>query len=270
MELSARQIRAHRLRAHHLDQKYPFGELLTVAGTCGLQNSPPGAWETAAFCRLKDCTLPQLHQALYQKKELLQAWSIRGVPLIFPTADSGVFFLRLLCRRGGAVDLHQRNRPCARPSGDVLCRAAALGGERSRISGRSHHQKQGGAGPGAGPADRRTTPGSKAIALERPSMYGAPDRQTVGGAAVSFLLRPCSFKGLVVFGEREGISPTFTSRCAGLGTSWFHLHKAQPSLHAAFCTPTVPRRRAPLPTGWAVPPLRQSGSGGRLRRSLNR
>ena len=90
MELSARQIRAHRLRAHHLDQKYPFGELAAVAGTCGLQNSPPGAWETAAFCRLKNCTLPQLHQALYQKNELLQAWSIRGVPLIFPTADSGV------------------------------------------------------------------------------------------------------------------------------------------------------------------------------------
>ena len=74
MELSARQIRAHRLRAHHLDQKYPFGELAAVAGTCGLQNSPPGAWETAAFCRLKNCTLPQLHQALYQKKAKM-VWS---------------------------------------------------------------------------------------------------------------------------------------------------------------------------------------------------
>ena len=100
MELSARQIRAHRLRAHHLDQKYPFCELLAVAGTCGLQNSPPGAWETAAFCRLKNCTLPQLHQALYQKKELLQAWSIRGVPLIFPTADSDVFLSALIAQDG--------------------------------------------------------------------------------------------------------------------------------------------------------------------------
>ena len=98
MELSARQIRAHRLRAHHLDQKYPFGELAAVAGTCGLQNSPPGTWETAAFCRLKNCTLPQLHQALYQKKELLQAWSIRGVPLIFPTADSDVFLSALIAQ----------------------------------------------------------------------------------------------------------------------------------------------------------------------------
>ena len=28
-------------------------------------------------------------------------------------------------------------------------------------------------------------------AWNAPSMYGQPDRQTVGGAAVSFLLRPC-------------------------------------------------------------------------------
>ena len=44
-----------------------------------------------------------------------------------------------------------------------------------------------------------------------PSMYGNPDKQTVGGAAVSFLLRPCSFSSLIVFGERQGVSPTFTS-----------------------------------------------------------
>lgn len=100
MELSARQIRAHRLRAASSGQKYPFGELLTVAGTCGLQNSPPGAWETAAFCRLSGCTLPLLQQALYQEKELLQAWSIRGVPLIFPTADSDVFLSPLAAQEG--------------------------------------------------------------------------------------------------------------------------------------------------------------------------
>ena len=35
-----------------------------------------------------------------------------------------------------------------------------------------------------------------------PSMYGSPDKQTVGGAAVSFLLRPCAFGGQVVFGQR--------------------------------------------------------------------
>ena len=66
-------------------------------------------------------------------------------------------------------------------------------------------------------------PAQKQSLWNAPSMYGAPDRQTVGGAAVSFLLRPCSFKGLVVFGEREGISPTFTSPLRWLG------HKPAPS-----------------------------------------
>jgi len=42
-------------------------------------------------------------------------------------------------------------------------------------------------------------------------MYGQPDWQRVGGAAVSFLLRPCALLGLVVFGERRDGSPTFTS-----------------------------------------------------------
>jgi len=42
-------------------------------------------------------------------------------------------------------------------------------------------------------------------------MYGNPEKQTVGEAAVPFLLRPCSFSSLVVFGERQGASPTFTS-----------------------------------------------------------
>lgn len=66
-------------------------------------------------------------------------------------------------------------------------------------------------------------PAQKQSLWNAPSMYGSPDRQTVGGAAVSFLLRPCSFKGLVVFGEREGISPTFTSPLHWLG------HKLAPS-----------------------------------------
>ena len=54
-------------------------------------------------------------------------------------------------------------------------------------------------------------PEEKRQIWNQPSMYGSPDRQTVGGAAVSFLLRPCSFMGQVVFGKRRGGSPEFTS-----------------------------------------------------------
>ena len=224
MELSARQIRAHRLRAHHLDQKYPFGELLTVAGTCGLQNFPPGAWETAAFCRLKNCTLPQLHQALYQKKELLQAWSIRGVPLIFPTADSSVFLSALIAQEGEEPWIYTKGIGLALDHLGMsfaellpLVESAAEYLEDHTIKSKEELDRV------LAQLVAEQLPAQKQSLWNAPSMYGAPDRQTVGGAAVSFLLRPCSFKGLVVFGEREGISPTFTSPLRWLG------HKLVPS-----------------------------------------
>lgn len=218
MELSARQIRAHRLRAHHLDQKYPFCELLTVAGTCGLQNSPPGAWETAAFCRLKNCTLPQLHQVLYQKKELLQAWSIRGVPLIFPTADSDVFLSALIAQEGEEPWIYTKGIGLALDHLGMsfaellpLVESAAEYLEDHTIKSKEELDRV------LAQLVAEQLPAQKQSLWNAPSMYGAPDRQTVGGAAVSFLLRPCSFKGLVVFGEREGISPTFTSPLRWLG-----------------------------------------------------
>lgn len=224
MELSARQIRAHRLRAHHLDQKYPFGELLAVAGTCGLQNSPPGAWETAAFCRLKNCTLPQLHQALYQKKELLQAWSIRGVPLIFPTADSSVFLSALIAQEGEEPWIYTKGIGLALDHLGMsfaellpLVESAAEYLEDHTIKSKEELDRV------LAQLIAEQLPAQKQSLWNAPSMYGAPDRQTVGGAAVSFLLRPCSFKGMVVFGEREGISPTFTSPLRWLG------HKLVPS-----------------------------------------
>ena len=224
MELSARQIRAHRLRAHHLDQKYPFCELLAVAGSCGLQNSPPGAWETAAFCRLKNCTLPQLHQALYQKKELLQAWSIRGVPLILPTADSDVFLSALIAQEGEEPWIYTKGIGLALDYLGMsfaellpLVESAAEYLEDHTIKSKEELDRV------LAQLAAEQLPAQKQSLWNAPSMYGAPDRQTVGGAAVSFLLRPCSFKGLVVFGEREGISPTFTSPLHWLG------HKLVPS-----------------------------------------
>ena len=52
-------------------------------------------------------------------------------------------------------------------------------------------------------------PAEKLPLWRAPSMYGP--RQTVGGAVVSFMLRPCAFRFRVVFGARDGIHPTFTS-----------------------------------------------------------
>ena len=100
LNVAPEQLRFFRLAVHRLDRRRPLAELQQAAGVCGLQNSPPGAWETALFQRLEDCTLADLQKALYVDKSLLQAWSIRGVPLVFPTAESDVFLSPLTARPG--------------------------------------------------------------------------------------------------------------------------------------------------------------------------
>ena len=100
IQVSMEQIRGCRLAAHHLERKMPAAEILTAAGACGLQNSPPGAWETALFQRLEHETLDMLHMALYEQKILMQAWSLRGVPMVFPAEQGNVFLSPLMAREG--------------------------------------------------------------------------------------------------------------------------------------------------------------------------
>ena len=88
-------IRSFRMHVHHLDRMLPAGSLKEAA-FIGFQNSPPGIWEIAAFQRVEGITRTQLQQALIEERSLLQAWSIRGVPLVFPSEDVAVFLTSLI------------------------------------------------------------------------------------------------------------------------------------------------------------------------------
>ena len=218
MDITPEQVRAHRLRAHHLDRRYPASRILEAAGACGLQNSPPGGWETALFQRLEGCSLPLLRDALYRDRALLQAWSIRGVPLVFPAGESGVFLSPLLAREGECPWIYTRGITAALDFvGMSFDEAHARVREAARcLDGTTVRSKEALDQLLADRVGEQLPPEQRAL-WDSPSMYGRPDRQTVGGAAVSFLLRPCSFASLVVFGRREENSPTFTSFRRWLG-----------------------------------------------------
>src|SRR5699024_8344322 len=62
------QVRAFRLQSHHLDRPLPLDLLTAAVGACGVQNSPPGTWETAMWNRVEGITLRQLEHALYEEK----------------------------------------------------------------------------------------------------------------------------------------------------------------------------------------------------------
>ena len=185
----AAQVRAYRLAAHHLARPLPAGAFAQAAGVCGVQNSPPGAFETALWNRVRPGAPAGMQAALYEEKTLLQAWSYRGAPVVFPTQESDIFLAPLL----------------------PLVAAAVRGlGDREVESKEALDQILADATAPALPAEKRAI-------WAQPSPYGRPDRQTLGGAAVSFLLRPCAFGGEIVFGRRAGQSPTFATYRHWLG-----------------------------------------------------
>jgi len=216
-ELNVRNIRLFRLQAHHLDVRYNKSYIAEVVGAGGMQNTPPGAWETALFNRVADCTLPEMQALLYPQKFLVQAWSFRGAPVVFPVADSNAFLSALIPEAGeewiytkgifAALNYLQMS------FADLLAKLQQVmpGLDDKTIVSKSALDQT------LAKWMLPLLPAEKKDLWNAPSMYGRPDIQTVGGAVVSFLLRPCSCLGLVVFGERIGTSPTFTSYQGWLG-----------------------------------------------------
>ncbi len=164
------------------------------------------------FNRLEGCTEQALSAALTESKTLLQAWSFRGAPVIFPTKESSVFLTALIPQGSERPWIYTRGmtRILDRldlPLEDLLRRQVEVIGcldDRIVKSKKNLDQLLADLIYPDLPPDRQK------IWLE-PSGLENLGLQTVGHAAVSFLLRPCSFLSLVVFGVRIGVSPTFTS-----------------------------------------------------------
>ena len=91
IQVSDDEVISFRLAAHHLDERLSSGELLTAAGACGVQNSPPGSALTALHARVNGLDRDRFETAVSEEKSLVQSWSMRGAPFFFPTADLPTF-----------------------------------------------------------------------------------------------------------------------------------------------------------------------------------
>jgi hypothetical protein len=90
-KVSKGDVIAFRLNAHNLTERLGKKGLLEAAGSCGVQNSPPGSALLALHARVKNLTSDQVEKAVAEDKSLLQTWCLRGSPFYFPTADAPVF-----------------------------------------------------------------------------------------------------------------------------------------------------------------------------------
>lgn len=216
IELTMEQIRYFRLHAHHLDRFYEPADLISVTGACGLQNTPPGAWETALFNRIPAYSKNAARQLLADKS-LLQAWSIRGLPLVFPSRESDVFLSSLsaaedepwIYTKGISLALELLEMDFDEVLDLLLQVMPQLDHHIITSKAALDETIAGWLLP--------LLPKTKQPIWQQPSIYGDPNKQTIGGAVVSFMLRPCAVKGLVVFGERHNQTPTFTSYSNWLG-----------------------------------------------------
>lgn len=210
-ELSVKQIRNFRLHSHHLDMEYSHSDIVRLVGACGMQNTPPGAWETALYNRVPCCSLSEMEQLLYKDKLLLQAWSFRGTPVVFPVCESDAFLSSFISAedepwiytRGISLALDFLQMTFDELF--VILKQVIPQLDDTIIVSKTELDQT------LAQWMLPSIPPEKRELWNQPSMYGNPDKQTVGGAVVSFLLRPCAYSGLVVFGERKGISPSFTS-----------------------------------------------------------
>ena len=209
--VSKEQIRQFRLHTHNLDTWYQKADVEAIAGACGFQNTPPGAWEIALHNRISDCKQEDMRKMLEIERTLLQAWSFRGAPVVFPTDESDAFLSALVPEQDEPWIYTQGIQPALdylkMSFGELLLLLRQV---MPKLDGEVLKSKT--------ELDQTLAewvlpllPTDKRNLWNKPSMYGNPEKQTVGGAVVSFLLRPCAFMGLIVFGKREGVSATFTS-----------------------------------------------------------
>ena len=190
MDIEIRNILAFRLHAHHLDREYGEKDAVSAAGACGLQNSPPGAWETSLHNRVPGMSRAEMERILEKEKLLVQAWSFRGAPVVFPREEAAAF-LQALIPEGEEPWIYTDGIRLAldflgMSFSDLLDRLLqVISGLDDRVIVSKSALDQ-----TLAEWMLPLIPEEKRRLWNAPSMYGQPERQTVGGAVVSFLLRP--------------------------------------------------------------------------------
>lgn len=202
VRVSRGDVIAFRLHAQHLTERADERRLLDAAGSCGIQNSPPGSGLLALHARVRNVTQERLDEAVGEDKTLLQSWSMRGAPFFFPTADAPIFtagvlppteegMRQFILGVGPAVDqLGLRLSKMVELTGAEV--RHVLSGQRLAIDELGKELAERIAG--------RLSKQQRAV-WEREGPYAAG--QPLGEAVVRFCLRILTVQGVVCFAPRD-------------------------------------------------------------------
>ena len=87
-QLSWEQVRAWRLRRHHLAERAPRKQLLDVVrSTCGLHAQVMSSAELTLWARVDGLRPGDLSKALWEKRRLVKTWAMRGTLHLLPADE---------------------------------------------------------------------------------------------------------------------------------------------------------------------------------------
>lgn len=221
-QVSPDEVIPFRLAAHHLAERVDRERLLTVAGACAIQDSPPGSALLALQARVRDLTVLDVDAALDDDKLLLRSWCMRGAPFVFPTVDAPVFTAGVLPPTGLALrhflpGLEHEVKRLGLDVDEIAARCAAEIG--SVLSGRRLAIREVGEVLAQHLRSGLTAPQRKAWDAKGPWAAG----QTFGEGVVHFCVRLLALQGLVCFAPRSGNEAPFV-----LVREWLDQPPAEP------------------------------------------
>ena len=206
--VSVEEVIRFRLAAHGLIERLSEDKMLSAAGRCGVQNSPPGSALLALHARVRGITADTLSAAV-EDKRLVQTWAMRGAPYFFPTPDFSVFTTGVLPTTEAALrhfiigvqqsvdrldmSVTDAVELCHNEIGDVLAGGRPL--EINQLGAELAHRISGGL----------TTKQRSVWNSEGPCARGQP----VGEAVVHFCIRILTLRQVVCLAPRENNTAPF-------------------------------------------------------------
>ena len=201
-ELTREQILAYRLNRQYLAERAAPEQLLQVA-SLGIQNTPPDSALLAIGARLDSFTSKGFSQALQQEKSLIQIWSLRSAPYIFPISSAPIFTTGLLpdeeasvlyLMRGATRHLERFNLSATRAielTVDALQEVLADGTELSKHA----------------LGVRLAEWVAQSLPVNQRQQWNEPDglrNNTYGQSIVRYALNVVSLLGILCFGQQHG------------------------------------------------------------------
>jgi len=92
VELTWEQVRARRLARSHLSERAPADRLVDVVrDVCGIHAQVMGSAELQLAARVEGTTQADVREALWERRELVKSWTLRGTLHIHPADELGLW-----------------------------------------------------------------------------------------------------------------------------------------------------------------------------------